>query len=708
MERINNKKLLNTALAAIVLFSAFVAIVIPTRATTQSEEPISAIGKIQADYKAQKITIDEYILYKAWAVFKPEKLSGTKYAVSKEEANFRRCGTPIILEIKENWNKLSPETQGTLRCNILLRPDDASGCEGNIDPLAQSIVSAHFKVHYTTVGANAVTAGYAQNISNYFEASYTAEVTNLGYSAPPSDLAAPNNGGDGKYDVYIYDLGSGLYGYTCAEQYPNTPSYSYIAMSSDYSWAPPNDDPGGDAVGAAKSTAAHEFHHAIQFRYDATEERWWMETTSVYMEDEVYPDVNDNYNYLPYWFENCDTLGLKTFDGAHEYGNFIFAKRLSEDFTDDVIREIWVECQTTDGLTAIDNVLSTKASDIETEFNEFTKANFFLEDMYVDGAGYRTALTGTTTFNGVWIEYQYDAATDGLPFTINSTNVNWDAWIDTWAADYVTLTLDAGTANYRICFNGLDNTTDYLVNLVTEKGAVVDEQIFSPDCQKDGYVDLAYDTYDNVVLIIMNAGSTDTTDPSWEVKIMESESTPPANVSGFTATPGNGRVSLSWVNPTDSDFACVRILRKTGSYPANSCDGTVVYNGTGTSTTDAGLTGSTTYYYTAFSYDEALNYSSGSQARATTSGSGGGVGGFSGGCFIVTACYGTPMAEEVRVLSEFRDERLLTNPAGKVFVNTYYKISPPVADFIREHPVLKSVVIVTLKPLIWMSEEIIE
>lgn len=93
------------------------------------------------------------------------------------------------------------------------------------------------------------------------------------------------------------------------------------------------------------------------------------------------------------------------------------------------------------------------------------------------------------------------------------------------------------------------------------------------------------------------------------------DGTPPANVTSFTATAGDGQIILSWVNPT-SDFAGVKILRKTGSYPTSVTDGTQVYDSTGTSYTNTGLTNGTTYYYTAFSRDVVLNYSSGAQISA--------------------------------------------------------------------------------------------
>ncbi len=90
----------------------------------------------------------------------------------------------------------------------------------------------------------------------------------------------------------------------------------------------------------------------------------------------------------------------------------------------------------------------------------------------------------------------------------------------------------------------------------------------------------------------------------------------PGNVTNFTATPGNGQVSLSWSNPSDSDFAGVKIQRKTGGYPTSHTDGTTVYNSTGEIYTDTGLTNGTTYYYKAFTYDEVPNYSSGSSDSA--------------------------------------------------------------------------------------------
>ncbi|MDD5454291.1 MAG: C25 family cysteine peptidase [Candidatus Ratteibacteria bacterium] len=91
-------------------------------------------------------------------------------------------------------------------------------------------------------------------------------------------------------------------------------------------------------------------------------------------------------------------------------------------------------------------------------------------------------------------------------------------------------------------------------------------------------------------------------------------------------------------------------------------------------------------------------------------GDGGGGGGADSldGCFIATACYGTPMSVEVKALSHFRDEYLMTNSLGRFFVTNYYRFSPYVAEYISQRPALKKFVRTGLKPLVHLCEELIE
>lgn len=80
-------------------------------------------------------------------------------------------------------------------------------------------------------------------------------------------------------------------------------------------------------------------------------------------------------------------------------------------------------------------------------------------------------------------------------------------------------------------------------------------------------------------------------------------------------------------------------------------------------------------------------------------GGGGAAAGGGNGCFIATAAYGTPLATQVRSLSEFRDERLLTNAPGRWAVEQYERYGPSAAAVIEEHPLLKAAARTVLWPL---------
>lgn len=61
-------------------------------------------------------------------------------------------------------------------------------------------------------------------------------------------------------------------------------------------------------------------------------------------------------------------------------------------------------------------------------------------------------------------------------------------------------------------------------------------------------------------------------------------------------------------------------------------------------------------------------------------------------CFIATATYGSETAQELNTLRSFRDKVLMKSEPGKWFVNTYYQISPPLAELIVEHDELRIIV----------------
>jgi hypothetical protein len=83
---------------------------------------------------------------------------------------------------------------------------------------------------------------------------------------------------------------------------------------------------------------------------------------------------------------------------------------------------------------------------------------------------------------------------------------------------------------------------------------------------------------------------------------------------------------------------------------------------------------------------------------------------FSGGdggtadCLVVTSFYRKYDHLNVQLMRRFRDQYLLANKLGRTFVSTYYKYSPPLADYIAKHPVIRQIVRIGLYPIMTVSK----
>jgi hypothetical protein len=102
----------------------------------------------------------------------------------------------------------------------------------------------------------------------------------------------------------------------------------------------------------------------------------------------------------------------------------------------------------------------------------------------------------------------------------------------------------------------------------------------------------------------------------------------PQEVSGLTASSSANGVQLAWTNPVDTKG--IIVLRNTVAVVGQPADRTdylsgdtignsqVVYKGSGSEFTDAGVAAQTQYTYAVFAYDAAYNYNSGVSQTITT------------------------------------------------------------------------------------------
>jgi hypothetical protein len=165
-------------------------------------------------------------------------------------------------------------------------------------------------------------------------------------------------------------------------------------------------------------------------------------------------------------------------------------------------------------------------------------------------------------------------------------------------------------------------------------------------------------------------------------------------------------IELNWVDTSvDEEGFTIERREKNGGFQEIA---RVEPNTTRYSDTD--LAGESPYTYRVKAHNHYGNSGYSNEATAAHSGGGSNLAGGSsgGGCFIATAAYGSPLAEEVWILRKLRDTYLLKNICGKTIVFLYYKHSPALAHHISRHHMARKAIRICLYPLVTLSKWLLD
>jgi hypothetical protein len=115
-----------------------------------------------------------------------------------------------------------------------------------------------------------------------------------------------------------------------------------------------------------------------------------METGAMWMEEVVFPEVNDNINFLHHFFDYPD-VSLYSSIGYHHYGSFIWSAYLHQKYDVDVFRYTWEAARYNDPLVATDSALAAYGTSMKDEMAEFAIWNFFTGSRAIPGYYYAEA-----------------------------------------------------------------------------------------------------------------------------------------------------------------------------------------------------------------------------------------------------------------------------------------------------------------------------
>ncbi|HEX5018442.1 MAG TPA: MXAN_6640 family putative metalloprotease [Actinomycetes bacterium] len=247
-------------------------------------------------------------------------------------------------------------------------------------------------IHWTNVGTHAPKQSDTDDdgVPNWVEVTlaemeytWTYETSTLNFREPMTDERGSKDN-DGKYfDVYLSNIGSRWYGYCATDDTHNANNYDfkdrsgYCVLDDDYS---SQQFPFHTPRENLQVTAAHEFFHAVQFAYDASEDAWFMEGAAAWIEDEVYDDVNDNRQYLAISQFRHPRRPLDSNQGLGVYGTWGFFRYLSDRFGTDVLLRAWQRADGSDGgpddysLVALRRAVQSQGADFDNVLGDFGMA----------------------------------------------------------------------------------------------------------------------------------------------------------------------------------------------------------------------------------------------------------------------------------------------------------------------------------------------
>lgn len=291
---------------------------------------------IQAAYQNGELSADEAILQKIYAGLSPDRLD-TRF--SYEEDTIIKCLTPVIAAYNREKENLSMAT--VQEVNNLLRGDLVTSQQAaqHISP------SGNFRLIYETDGTHAVpledsngsgVPDYIEKAAFAADSSYRHQIETLGFR----DFLQAD-----PYEIIFRNIRS--YGLTT-----QSGSTTFITIHSNFQNFPPNTHPEGDVIGALYVTIAHEIKHASQY---ATS-RWqgdsgsfnWIEMDATLMEEVVFPDVNDYYNYIKSNFEGFNPNNRSIFGNPQSatpgaYWHVSWMIYFYEQFGGEFFADVWRE-----------------------------------------------------------------------------------------------------------------------------------------------------------------------------------------------------------------------------------------------------------------------------------------------------------------------------------------------------------------------------